>query len=144
MIKRLTAMLLAMTCTGVVAGPASSLEEARQLTDAVMRDIAQGRVKAGFNRLKSHAVALPEQIDVAAVHSEEGLKAPAMIERYGNSTGFEFVREARVGSSLVRYVYLHKFENNALRWRFDWYRAGDHWRVVYFNFDDKIQELFTH
>ena len=142
--KRLTTLLLVMTCSGALAGPAASPEEARKVTDAAMHDIAQGRVKAGFDRLKPHAVAEPGHIDMAATQSEGGLKAPAMIERYGSSLGFEFVREERAGSSLVRYLYLHKFENNALRWRFEWYRAGDRWRVVYFGFDDKLQELFTH
>jgi hypothetical protein len=139
---RFATVLLAMTIHSVHAGPVTTLDEARQVSDAVMQEIAQGKVKAGFDRLRVHTTAAPAEVDVAARHAEAGLKAPPMLERYGNSIGSEFIRDIRVGSSLVRYIYLHKFERNALRWRVDWYRAADDWRVVYFNFDDKVQELF--
>ena len=129
---RFVTVLLAMTIQSVHAGPVTTLDEARQVSDAVMQEIARGRVMAGFDRLKVHTIAAPAEVDVAAGHAEAGLRAPLMLERYGNSIGFELISNIKVGSSLVRYVYLHKFERNALRWRFDWY----------FNFDDKVQELF--
>ena len=84
----------------------------------------------------------PGAVELAATQSESGLRAPVMVERNGNSVGFELVREIKLGSSLARYVYLHKFEKSVLRWQFDWYRAADHWRIVYFNFDDKARDLF--
>jgi hypothetical protein len=54
----------------------------------------------------------------------------------------ELVSQATVGNSLVRYTYLHKFQNHAIRWIFTFYQATDGWAVNGVSFDDQIDLLF--
>ena len=43
------------------------------------------------------------------------LQAPMYSQRYGPQTGSEFIKEEKVGDSLVRLTYIAKFEHHVMR-----------------------------
>ena len=62
--------------------------------------------------------------------------------RFGKPLGYELVATERIGNSFVRYVYLQKFENHALRWVFGYYKPKDSWLTNAFKFDDQLDQLY--
>jgi len=62
-------------------------------------------------------------------------------QRFGSSLGSEFIKEVKVGDSLVAFTYLNKFDHHAMRWMFYGYHAKAGWVVDSFRFDD-VTALF--
>jgi hypothetical protein len=50
--------------------------------------------------------------------------------------GYEFIGVKRLGSSVLKLVYLQKNERFFLPWAFSFYRAADEWRLTYISFPD--------
>lgn len=61
----------------------------------------------------------------------------------GPSTGeVEFVERETIGKSLVRFVYLEKFERMVMIWRVTFYRARDTWRPLDVDWDPNFKAFF--
>jgi hypothetical protein len=65
----------------------------------------------------------------------------AMIHELGPSIGYELVTEKLLSESLVRLVYLLKFENQPTVFEFFYYRAHDSWEIVLLNVVPDIGHL---
>ena len=50
--------------------------------------------------------------------------------------GYEFIGVKRLGTTLIKLVYLQKNELSFLPWAFSFYRAADEWRLTYISFQD--------
>jgi hypothetical protein len=62
--------------------------------------------------------------------------------RYGKPMGAQFVEARTIAGTLLRVVYLEKYENAAIRWWFMFYKPAAKWRVNGISFDHKIELLF--
>ncbi|MCI0704624.1 MAG: hypothetical protein L0241_26505 [Planctomycetia bacterium] len=51
---------------------------------------------------------------------------------YGQTRGFEFLRETVVGASIVEVAYLEKFSRNCVVWFFYLYNNGEGWLLMGF------------
>jgi hypothetical protein len=64
--------------------------------------------------------------------------------RCGNPLGeVEFIRKEAVGRSLVRYIYVEKFERSVMVWRISFYRSPQGWILRGLNWDDGADAFFT-
>lgn len=63
--------------------------------------------------------------------------------RFGKCVGYEFVKEQSVNDTVLRFVYIQKFERHILRWRFVFYKPEKEWLLNTFFWDDQIEELFS-
>jgi hypothetical protein len=50
--------------------------------------------------------------------------------------GYEYIGCKRLGTSVIKLVYLQKNERFFLPWAFSFYRAGDEWRLTFISFPD--------
>jgi hypothetical protein len=114
--------------------------ELRKLTDQLMERVGKGDLAGGFKMMKSRTVIPAAEFDSMVGQAE--LQMPVINQRFGKSIGHEFLREDKVGDSLIRYTYLHRLENHAMRWTFYSYRGKNGWTINAFRFDDQIQGLF--
>ena len=64
-------------------------------------------------------------------------------QRFGKPTGTEFIKEERLGTSFVRFYYLHKFENHAIYWKFTFYKPKNEWKINSITFKDNLEILFV-
>lgn len=71
------------------------------------------------------------------------MQLPVMSQRFGKSNGYEFIREEKTGESLLRIIYIHRFEKHPMRWSFYFYRGKSGWVLDTFKTDDDIRQLFT-
>ena len=67
---------------------------------------------------------------------------PLLEERYGERLGHLLISQEKVADTVLRLVYLERFEYSALRWSFYFYRTSDGWIVNTMHWDDQIMLLF--
>lgn len=60
----------------------------------------------------------------------------------GEYFGYEKYAELMIGKSLKQVKYMVKYDRQPLRFIFVFYKSSDHWKLLNFNFDDKISEDF--
>lgn len=113
---------------------------AKTFIDRVMVKVATGDIEGGLKQLKPYAIVPPAEFDAMA--GQVSLQLPAISQRFGKAIGYEFIREDSAGESVVRLLYLQKFERHAMRWRFLLYKGGDGWVLNTFAYDDRLQDVF--
>lgn len=114
--------------------------EVRQLTDRIMKKVGSGEIEAGIRLMKPY-VALPET-DLDGMIDAWKKQAPQMAQRFGNAIGTEFLREDKLGESLLRVIQLARYEARATFWTFYFYRGKNGWVLSTFNTDDDFRAIF--
>lgn len=137
----LALLLLGTTHIGL-AESFSSIAAAKEFTNNVMTKVSTGDIQGGLKMIKPYSVIPSAEFD--AMVGQSALQLPVITQRFGGPLGQEFISEAKVGDSLVKLIYLQKYERHAMRWNFYLYKGGSGWVINTFNFDDRIHELFTH
>jgi hypothetical protein len=66
-----------------------------------------------------------------------------LANRLGKSIGFTLVRREVVADTLLRLVYVERFENTGLRWMFTFNKVKDVWKFNGFTWDEEIAKLFS-
>ncbi|HUK03488.1 MAG TPA: hypothetical protein VLV90_00235 [Burkholderiales bacterium] len=114
-------------------------EAAKAVADAAMALVALGDVRAAIVSLLP-VWPMPES-ELEALVASTLEQRGRLAARFGGATGTQFVGKRLVAGTLLRLVYLEKFENHALRWIFTFYRPAKEWRLNSFHWDDKLAEL---
>ncbi|NZA24914.1 hypothetical protein H0E84_00805 [Luteimonas sp. SJ-92] len=105
-----------------------------------MKDHVGVRTVAALAGAMLAAFAAPEVgLDAVIEHAEA--QRPTMDARFGESLDYELLRNDSIGGSLIRVVFVHRFEKHAVPWQFVWYRGGDGWLLNSFSFTDDLAQL---
>jgi len=132
-----------MSSTARVIGMAQALpsaDAAVALSDRIMKHVAAGTVVEGFDLALPHALVTKAQMDE---FTREVLKHQATWDaRFGKSTGYELLRNDTVGDSMLRSIFLHRFDEHAIVWYFIWYRGTKGWVLNRFVFLEDSTKLF--
>jgi hypothetical protein len=107
-----------------MAGTFSSPVAAKEFTENVMSKVATGDIEGGLKMMKPYTIIPEAEFDAMIIQAK--LQLPAITQRFGKSIGKEFVREDKVGDSLVRIIYLHKFELHPMQWTLNLPRFRGH------------------
>jgi len=110
------------------------------LCDSAMKAVAGGEIGDGFAELRPCWVFSPK--DFADYQIKTIQKMTSLTPTYGKVVGWEFVREDAAGESLLRLIYLQKFERHALGWVFIFYKPRDRWLLNEFRWDESIERVF--
>ena len=114
--------------------------EVKQLTENVMQKVSENLWKEALLLLRPYSLN-----PVAEFDSEVGqveLQIPVINQRFGSAINYDFVKREAVGDSLLRYVYLQKFEKHVMSWHFIFYKPKDVWQLDAWSFDDNVESLF--
>jgi hypothetical protein len=136
----LASLTLTVAFAQVHAQGVPSMTDLRKVTDAAMVKVGSGDIEGGLKEIRPFTVIPSAEFD--AMMGQLPLQLPGITARFGSSIGQEFIKEDRLGDSLVRLVYVNKFEKHAMRWLFYCYKGKGGWVVNTFRFDDKWHELF--
>lgn len=73
----------------------------------------------------------------------EGLKkqTASMLAALGSPLGFEFVKEQRYGDSVIRVVYILKYDKGPIMWEFYFYKPKSDWILINMEFNDRLSIL---
>lgn len=117
-----------------------SADAAVALSDRVMQHVAAGKTLEGFDLARPHALVTNAQMDefIQQVATHQA----TWDARFGKSTGYELLRNDTVGESLIRTIFLHRFDEHAIVWYFIWYRGTNGWVLNRFVFLEDSTKLF--
>ncbi len=115
-------------------------KDARTLADQVMTKASTNDLDGAVALMKPYTIVPAAEIDASL--GQYKIQQTAVTQRFGASLGKEFVREEKVGESIIRLTYLHRFEKHPMRWVFIFYRGDKGWVLNTFRFDDNIHALF--
>ena len=114
--------------------------EARKLSDQASVLFKDEKFVEGFGLFKASWPMAPVELD--GLVNQINTQWPVVRQRFGTAVGIEFVKEETIGDSFLRYTYIHKFQNHAIKWVFLFYKPKDVWLVNGVSFDDQYQTLF--
>lgn len=100
------------------------VEEALELLTKGERD--------GFDILTKHYP--PKKVTQKQLDSQATL-IRNHLDSLGDPCGFELVGAEAVGTSMRGYTYLAKYEDGRMRWRFNFYRPKNEWKLDGYWFD---------
>lgn len=114
--------------------------DAKQLIEKALTNFVSERYKEGFEDLAPYWKLPKNEIDMLLMQtiSQRSTVKP----RYGSSLGFEMISKNTAGSSFLKFVYIEKLQNTAVRYTFVFYRPKDSWELQAMLWDDKINLLF--
>lgn len=138
--RAIAAIPLLLAAASASAQGVPTIEDLKKATDAAMETVGRGDLAGGLKSIQPHFVVSSAEFE--SMVGQANLALPVWNTRFGASRGHEFIEEKRVGSSLVRLTYIHKFDMHATRWHFYSYRGKNGWSINTLTFDDKLQELF--
>ena len=117
-----------------------SPDEAVALSDRVMRMMAEGDVAEAIELATPFTVVSAEQWETLIKQATE--QQPVLSERFGKTLDYELLRNDMVSDSLIRAVFLQRFERYAMVWQFIWYRGQDGWVLTHLRYGDDIGTMF--
>ncbi|KQU67884.1 MULTISPECIES: hypothetical protein [unclassified Rhizobacter] len=115
--------------------------EVRKFTDGLMGSIGAGKYENAWKQLRPASLLPGAEID--AFTAQFASQQPNIALRYGKPTGYEYIRDQQVGTALIRFQYIAKFERSPMRWLFIFYRTDTGWVMTDFKFDGNVNALFT-
>lgn len=117
-----------------------SVDAAVAVSDRVMQHVVAGKAVEGFDLALPHALVTKAQMDEFT--RQVTTHQATWDARFGKSTGYELLRNDTVGDSLVRTIFLHRFDEHAIVWYFIWYRGTKGWVLNRFVFLEDSTKLF--
>ncbi len=132
-------LLLSLVAQGATA-PFNSMPEVRRFTDEIMTKVGAGNIEEALEQMRPYVLISSAEFDVIIAQTRNQM--PALRARFGKNLGSEFIGQDQVGDSLLRLVYIAKFERHVLRWMFYFYKTDKGWMLNTFKFDDNLVALF--
>lgn len=133
--------LLGFSLQGFCTEALKNVKATKRLAENVVLLVEQNSIDDAFKQLKEYWPLTSVEIEDLLAHTKE--QRQLVTERFGKPIGIEFVRTEHVGDSMVRHVFIEKFEKHGLRWQLSFYKPSDTWIVNSIYWDDKISELYS-
>ena len=127
--------------TPSLADTLPSKEAAKELAKSVMDMVVKGKSAEGLDLVKPYLIIPEAEFDV--MKNQLAMQTPVIEQRFGKTIGVELADVEEVGKSLMKVMYIQKFEKHLMRWKFYFYKPKDGWILNTFNTDDKIQLMFS-
>src|SRR5215470_457464 len=134
--------VLLLTMLGLAYGATlRNVEAAKELAEKVLSRAAVGDMDGIVTVVKPYWP-FPED-ELEALVSQTAQQRNMLATRLGKSLGFALVRRETASETLLRLIYVEKFENTGLRWMFTFYKVRDVWKFNSFTWDEEIAKLFS-
>lgn len=144
--KRLTGIILflALICFAgtTQAKDMKSPDDAKALATEAISLFGKKRIRQGFTMLKEYWP-IPEA-EIENLINQTEMQWTMIDQRFGQPISVEFVREEKIAQSFIKYLFIQKFENHAIRWEIIFYKPQSRWKVNNVKWDDQIKLLFSH
>jgi len=141
MIKKLLLSLLYLS-TMLSADTLKSEKQVEELTKNIMAYVGKGETIKGLDLMVPYLI-IPKS-EFETTKSQFTMQAPMLENRFGKTLSSEYISTEKVGSSLIKILYIQKFEKHVMYWNFYFYKQKDNWMLNTFRSNDKIELLFNH
>ena len=112
----------------------------RVLSDKMIQHFFKKEFQKGIDLAKPFWPLAPVELD-NLVNTING-QWPVIDQRFGEATSTDFIKTEKIGSSFVRYYYLHKFNNHAIYWQITFYKPLNEWKVNNLKYLDSLDILY--
>ncbi len=126
--------------SGAQQSTLKNLADVKTFSEGFMGLVGSGKHDEAFKRARS--IIIIPLVELDAVVAQANSQMPQIIARAGKPKGYEFIREQKVGESLIRHQYIARHERFAMRWNFVFYNTGSGWVLAEFKFDTNLSSLF--
>ena len=140
MIKKLL-LSLAFLAALVHADTLKSEKELQALVKDVMTDISKGETGKGLDLMAPYLIISKNEFEVTK--KQILIQEPLLQEQFGKSLSTEYIRTDKVGSSLIRIIYLLKYEKKVMSWTFYFYKPKSQWVLNAFKSDENLEIIFN-
>jgi hypothetical protein len=127
-------LLLTLACTALAVDPGTPREQ----SDRFMKLIEREKVQQAYDGLFEGTVFQRKQPQAKVMMVSQTRSA---LELLGAPTGFEFLKAEPLGESIMRLLYVLKFEEQPMLWEFHFYMFNERWSVIKLNFDADLNTL---
>jgi hypothetical protein len=136
-----TGAAMFLFCWRAHAEPLSSPDQLRSYTESVMQRLAIDDIDGAIALVRQQSSVQGAKFEASAEQLKQGLSTQIK-PVFGNAIGQEFVREEKLGASLVKYTFFQKRDKGPVRWQFIFYRGIANWSLCCWNMDGEIMKYF--
>lgn len=115
-------------------------ENTKLLAQKSAIEFGKGNYKKSIDILRENWPLPTAEIDNLIYQTQSQMKQVAT--RFGEKVGHDYVKTEKIGDSFIKYIYISKFKNHAIRLNYLFYKAESNWKLNSFFWDDKVQLLF--
>lgn len=141
--KTLTTLIIVTTLSFINYAQDQLLKdvsETQQISEKVVKYFEQNKISAAFQLLSKYWPMNPSEIDGLETKT---IKYLGLVEeRFGKTIGYTKIKNETIGDFAIRETYLLRYENNAIRLIFTYYKNDKGWIVNAFKWDDSYTEEF--
>ncbi len=130
--------IIFLICAGAAFGQSKTPV---QMAEKFFATVEKGKIGEAYDQLFQGSiipVTKPQSVETMKKQTESGLSP------FGKILGHEKIREEKVGTSIVRLVYVIKSEKFPTVWEFYFYRAKSEWVLGNLRLNDQFQGLEAH
>jgi len=118
--------------------PSTAAAESRPVVESFIGKL-QSEKADGLEAEATSGRWLVTEQELASFRGQFNADRTRFVQQYGPRTGeFELVREEVLGPSIVRVVYLERYQRDGILWIFVVYRTIGEWRVVGVSWKEKL------
>jgi hypothetical protein len=114
----------------------------QDLCENALSHIVDGEVAKGIAVLRPYALSISKS-DMDSLENQLLGQAETIKESYGDPIGYVLISRVNLKDTVLKTVYVVKYERHLIRWTFIFYKPYDSWILDFFNYDDSIEDLFT-
>ncbi len=118
----------------------ATAEDTKKFADSMVASIAAGNMPGATNELRKLITISSKEFDL--FEAQLGAQAGNFLTQIGSPNGYEFIRETRLGTHLIRQQFLVFHEKASLRVNLVFYKTKKGWVVTHFNFDTLALNFF--
>ena len=135
-------IFLSLLVTPAYADVLKDKNAAKSLAASVMKKVSEGKTIEGVELVKNYLIVPSAEFEI--MKNQIAMQSPMLDQRFGKTIDVELAEIEEVGDSLMLILYIQKYEKHLLRWKFYFYKPKNSWVLNTFNFDDNVQNMFSH
>jgi hypothetical protein len=125
-------ILLLALGLGVKSGSRDTTYHAK--VEGFLTRLTAGDVDGAYQQL----VEPPQTQEQKEIVETLKIRTSTALKMFTKPLGIEYVKEQRYGKSIVRVVYLIKYDRQPLIWEFYFYKPQAEWKLLDLRFSDKL------
>ena len=115
-------------------------QEINSFTEDVMNSLSKNKITNAYSILRMKWIIPENELD--QLESQTIKNFNLMESRYGKAKSYEFVKDQKIGNTVMRKVYLLKFDYHYITFLFTYYNNGEGWLLNSYKFSDEIETAF--
>ncbi len=116
--------------------------DVQNLCENALSHIVNGDAGEGIAVLRPYATSISKD-DLDSLENHLAGQASTIRDSYGEPIGYLLISKENLKDTILKAVYVVKYQRHLIRWSFIFYKPYDSWILDSINYDDSIEDLFA-